>query len=88
LIYGRRPLDHQQIREIGDGINHAIFTDEELGSGLNRLMNYGHVRRVGEKYVASPSVKRWYAKATKGKRHTYVFKDLERVYGFLGITKP
>jgi hypothetical protein len=38
LIYGREPLDRQRIRDIGDYINHAIFTDEEVRGGLRRLL--------------------------------------------------
>ncbi len=88
LIYGKEPLDRQRICDIGDFINHAIFTDAELEGGLQRLQNRGHVRRVGKKFTASAGVMSWYAQEIKGKKRTYVFKDLERVETYLALPKP
>ena len=87
LIYGRGPIDRKRIREIGDFINYAIFTDQELTGGLRRLRNHGHVRRAGKKYEASTGVMKWYIKATKGKTRTYVSTDLKRVELFLSEKK-
>jgi hypothetical protein len=42
LIYAREPADRDHLRAVGDFINHAIFTDEELDSGLARLLQAGH----------------------------------------------
>lgn len=85
LIYGRVPLRREDIRAIGDYINHAIFTEEELKDGLRRLSSHGHAQRLGKKYAVTPAVLNWYDNAIKGKSRTYVFKDLERVERFLGI---
>ena len=79
LIYGKGALDRQRIRDIGDFINHAVFTDAELEGGLKRLQNCGLIRRAGKKFAASSGVMNWYAKEIKGKSRTYVFKDFERV---------
>src|SRR5687767_1042574 len=78
LTYVREPIDRQRMREIGDFINHAIFTDNELRGGLRRLLEAGHVRREGRKYAASAGVLNWYDGITKGKSRTSVSKDLER----------
>jgi hypothetical protein len=88
LIYGSEPLDRQRVRDIGDFINHAIFTDDELEGGLQRLLGRGLVRRTGKKFAASSVVMKWYSDVIKGKSRTYVFKDLERVESFLALPRP
>lgn len=85
LIYGGEPLDRQRIRDIGDHINHAVFTDDELRGGLRRLRLGGQVERVGRKYAPSTEVLKWYETATRGKSRTYVLKDLQRVEEYLGL---
>ena len=85
LIYSREPADRERLRSIGDFINHAIFTDEELEGGLRRLQRAGHAVAEGDTYAAAPAVLAWYAAATAGKSRTAVHKDLERVRGFLGV---
>jgi len=86
IIYSWEPADRDRLRAIGDFINHAILTDEELDGGLARLQHEGHVIANGNKYSPSPAVFAWYAASTKGKSRTAVHKDLERVKGFLGLT--
>ena len=86
LIYSWEPADRDRLRAIGDFINHAIFTDDELDTGLARLQREGHVIAEGDKYSASPAVFAWYTASTAGKSRTAVHKDLERVKGFLGIS--
>jgi hypothetical protein len=86
LIYSREPADRERLRFIGDSINHAIFTDEELDGGLARLQRAGHAVADDDKYSASPAVLAWYTSLTAGKSRTAVHTDLERVEGFLGIT--
>lgn len=88
LIYGSEPLDRERMRDIGDFINHAIFTDDELEGGLQRLQARGLVRRTGKKFAASSVVMRWYSEVIKGKSRTYIFKDLERVESFLALPRP
>ena len=83
LLYSREPADRERIKSIGDFINHAIFTDEELEGGLARLIAAGHVEQVEERYVASSAVLDWYDHA--GPKRRYVHKDLERVREFLSL---
>ena len=85
LIYSGEPADRDRLRAIGDFINHAILTDEELDGGLARLQREGHVIANGNKYSPSAAVSAWYAASTEGKSRTAVHKDLERVKGFLGV---
>lgn len=87
VIYSGEPADRKRLRSIGDFINHAIFTDEELEGGLARLQRAGHVIAVGEKYSPGAEVSAWYTSITAGKARTAVHKDLERVKGFLGLAK-
>ena len=86
LICSAEPADRERLRAIGDHINHAIFTDEELEGGLTRLQRAGHVTALGDKYFPSAAVVAWYKSTTAGKTHTYVHKDMERVMEFLGVT--
>lgn len=89
LIYSGEPADRERLRSIGDFINHALFTDEELDGGLARLQQAGHVTVHGDKHSASDAVLAWYTSITAGKSRTAVHKDLERVIGFLGLSdKP
>ncbi|MGC3968499.1 MAG: hypothetical protein QM775_14310 [Pirellulales bacterium] len=85
LIYAREPSDRDHLRVVGDFINHAIFTDEELDGGLDRLMQAGHAVVEKGRYSPSPQVLAWYDSLTAGKSRTYVSKDLERVEKLLGI---
>lgn len=85
LIYAREPADRDRMRAVGDYICHAIFTDEELDGGLDRLMRAGHVVAVGDRFAPSPQVLGWHA---AGKKRTSVLKDLERVQAFLDAPAP
>lgn len=87
LIYARDPAGRDHIRAVGDFINHAIFTDEELDGGLARLLEAGHAVADKDQLAPSPQVLAWYASVTAGKSRTYVHKDLERVEKLLGICK-
>jgi hypothetical protein len=87
LIYSGESADRDRLRSIGDFINHALFTDEELDGGLARLQQGGHVVAENDRYAASPDVFAWYAAVTAGKSRTAVHKDLERVKHFLGVTR-
>lgn len=87
IIYSGEPADRERLRSVGDFINHAIFTNEELDGGLARLQRAGHVYVQSNKYSPSADVLAWYKSITAGKRRTFVHKDLDRVNGFLGVTK-
>jgi hypothetical protein len=69
---------------VGDYINHAIFTDEELEGGLGRLKSAGYVIEENDQFQPTQSVLDWYEQA--GPKRRYVHKDLERVKKFLGIS--
>jgi hypothetical protein len=85
LIYAREPADRDHLRAVGDFINHAIFTDEELDGGLARLRRAGHAVEHEDRFGPSPRVVSWYEAVTAGRSRTAVHKDLQRVEGFLGI---
>lgn len=85
LIYARDPADRDALRGVGDFINHAIFTADELEGGLARLVQAGHAVAADDKFCASEQVLHWYSSATDGKSRTAVHKDRERVERFLGI---
>jgi len=85
LIYAPEACNHHQLRAVGDYINHAIFTDEEIDGGLARLVQAGYVTEVSDRYFPTEHVRDWYASITEGKSQTAVQKDLERVKQFLHI---
>src|SRR5262245_18473008 len=85
LIYARDPADRDHLRAVGDYINHAIFSDEELDGGLARLLQAGHAVTNEGRFAPGPWVLAWYTSITAGKSRTAVHKDLERVEKFLGI---
>ena len=84
ILYARGPANRAKIKEIGDFINHAIFTDEELEGGLERLKRTGHVIEADGRFQPSPAVSSWYENVSP--KRSYVYKDLERVEGFLSVT--
>src|SRR5579872_3766695 len=79
LYNGEQGAGIEGIIRAGDFINHAIFTDDELQSGLTRLQEAGLVERSGDIYRASPAA--WSAHVSKKRR--YVFKELEDMERFL-----
>ncbi len=52
------------IISIGDALNHAIFTDEELESGFARLTEGGLIEERGERYYATEEAREKYTKAS------------------------
>lgn len=87
LIYAGEPSTLDHLRAVGDYINHAIFTDEELDGGLARLLRAGHAVEHEGRFGPTPQVLSWYASATAGKSRTYVHADLRRVEKFLGMRR-
>jgi hypothetical protein len=84
IIYAGKPADTKVIREVGDFINHAIFTDDELEGGLARLEAAGHIVAQNGRFAASPGVREWFQGVSPPR--SQVHKDLERVSDFLSIT--
>jgi hypothetical protein len=83
LLYAREPADRETIIKIGDFINHAIFTDEELEGGLQRLFEAGYVIKHDGRFSPSPSVVAWFERISPPR--SYVHKDWQRVERFLGL---
>ncbi|MCZ6732538.1 MAG: hypothetical protein O7B27_08320 [Gammaproteobacteria bacterium] len=74
----------------GDGINHAIFTKEELASGFYKLTVEKYIIARNGKYFATEQSKSLYAQAQKNNRSIYKAWDYmgekmgaERYTGFL-----
>jgi hypothetical protein len=84
LLYAGGPADRRLLREIGDGINHAIFTDAELDGGLARLQDAGYAAGHDGTYVAAPIACEWFAASRP--KHGTIGKDLERVTHFLEVS--
>jgi hypothetical protein len=47
-VLRKKPVTVAEIREAGDYINHAIFTDEELSGGFGRLSAAGLLQVQGD----------------------------------------
>jgi hypothetical protein len=85
LIYAGGPVDRERIVAIGDGINHASFTDAELAGGMRRLIAAGHVLEQTGCYEPTPTVLAWHASISPPQAR--IDKDLERVERFLGLQR-
>jgi len=84
VLYAHDPADAKRLREVGDFIGHAIFTDAELEGGLARLNAAGHVVQEQGRVTASRPVEEWFAEASPAR--SQVPADLERVASFLSIS--
>ncbi|MEK6323922.1 MAG: hypothetical protein AABN33_19935 [Acidobacteriota bacterium] len=71
------------ITEAGDGINHAIFSEEELAGGLSRLTTGGLVREKDGVFFPSSRVKRALSKTTISRRS--IVKQLQETERLLGL---
>lgn len=81
VLYARAPADRDELVHVGDYINHAIFTPEELDGGLRRLCAAGYVVDAGGRFAPSPAMREWFR--ARRRARSYVHKDLERVKDFL-----
>jgi hypothetical protein len=86
LLYAKEPADRKRIVEVGDAINHAIFTDEELEGGLARLQAAGHAITRDGRHCPAQGVAEWFERISP--KRSPIHKDMERVRGFLGIRDP
>ena len=87
IIYASKSGDStiQKIIEVGDGINHAVFTDEELKGGIERLSQGGFViERDGSFAPARTVIKAYYRKTTPRRAINNELKDIE---SFLGVSR-
>jgi hypothetical protein len=83
LLYAQEPADRERIIRVGDGINHALFTDEKLEGGLQRLQAAGYVLEEVGRFHAAPALVAWYESVSPERAR--IRKDLERVERFLGV---
>lgn len=84
LIYARVPSTRPHLRSVGDHINHAVFTEEELEGGIQRLQAAGYATEENDLIQPTQSVLTWYDNAGSAKRR-YVRSDMKRVEMFLGL---
>ena len=85
LLYSGFPSDRKRIEVVGDGINHAIFTEQELNGGLKRLIACCHVVENIGLYSPAEAVDVWYR--TVSPKRSSMSKDLERVCKFLNVSE-
>ena len=71
----------QEIIEAGDGINHAIFTDEELEGGLARLTAAGLIKEKNGVFFPSRAVKKELSQTGSRRSIQNQLKEAERVLG-------
>lgn len=69
----------------GDFVNHAIFTNDEIESGLYRLTRAGYIQEVEGNFRPTEIALRQYKKTSEKKRA--VFDQMESLREFLGA-KP
>ena len=71
------PVSLRSLFAAGDGINHAIFTDEEIDHGLTRREAAGLACLDGETIVLTDDAKRLCDQAVESS--PYIFDGMERV---------
>ena len=54
----KRPVELWEIIAEGDNLNHAIFTDEEVESGLVRLTEGGWIKEENGRFIISEKFKK------------------------------
>lgn len=84
LIYARTPSTRERVQQVGDFINHAFFTDEELEGGIARLIAAGYATEVEALLAPTSLLLDWYQPVGPATRRS-VSADLKRVERFLGI---
>ena len=65
---GDKAATLDKIIAAGDQINHAVFNEDELESGLARLTAGGFIREKDNVFSAASKVKRAYSKNTSNRR--------------------
>jgi len=63
------------IISIGDALNHAIFTDDELESGFVRLTEGGLIEELSERFFATEKAKEKYSKASSKPGSVLTIRD-------------
>ena len=72
-----------QVKAAGDYIEHAVFTEDELGGGLSRLSAGGFIEERKGLFSVTNKVLKAYKKTTTPRRAVY--KELEDMVRFLNI---
>lgn len=88
IIYagGGGAANLERIIAAGDGINHAIFTRDELESGLARLTSGGYVEEEGGLFSATDKVMRVYGKTASRRRAVHT--ELRSAGKLIGAAPP
>lgn len=76
----------EKIIAAGDWINHAVFNEDELESGLARLTAGGFIKEKNKVFFATLKVRRAYTKTTS--RGRAVSKELCDIEQFIGAISP
>jgi len=76
----------EKIIAAGDWINHAVFNEDELESGLARLTAGGFIKEKNKVFSATLKVRRAYAKTTS--RGRAVSKELSDIEQLIGAALP
>jgi hypothetical protein len=84
LASGNDAADLSEIVAAGDGINHAIFTEDEMESGLYRLRSGGYIEESNGRFKpSSPTAERYRLVCEKARA---VLKQMDLVSDFIGAT--
>jgi hypothetical protein len=76
-VWKKNPVTVDEVRESGDHINHAIFTDEELEGGFKRLGAAGLLRVDAEEIFLTEEAQRLCDEAMSTTR--YVLDGTENI---------
>ena len=89
IIYagsGESKATLDKIIAVGDAVNHSIFNEDELESGLARLTAGGFIKEKNKVFSAALKVRRAYAKTTTIRRA--VDKELNDITQLIGAASP
>ena len=88
IIYasGEKSATLDEIIAAGDWINHAIFNEDELESGLARLTAGGFIKEKNNAFSATQKVKRAYSKTTGSRR--IINEELKDIGDLIGAASP
>jgi hypothetical protein len=63
--FSKKGANLKRIIADGDRKNHAIFTKEELETGMNNLINNDFIIQTGQRFYATEKAKQFYSKHKK-----------------------
>lgn len=89
IIYaggGKKAATLDEIIAVSDAVNHAVFNEDELESGLARLTAGGFIKEKNKGFSATLKVRRAYSKTTTVRRA--VDKELKDIEQLIGTALP